>query len=673
MKNYESKQIRNIAIVGHQGAGKTSLTECMIYNTGAVNRLGKVLEGNTVADYFPEEIKRKITINTSLVACEVDDHKINLLDTPGFTDFLGEVESSLAVADTVLMAMDAVAGPEVSTEIIWDIADDMKLPIIAFANKLDRENADLYKAYDLMHEKLSREIVLVQLPIGAESGFNGIVDIIEEKACTYENGKATLIDIPADMLDLVAEHREKLIEVAAECDDELIEKYLEGEELTKEEIIRGLTIGIKDATIVPVLIGSSIKNIGADALANFIINYAPDPLTRMDSFPEAKPVSAMVFKTLADPFVGKINMFKVYTGKVKGDSTYYNTNKDVEEKFGQIFTMQGKTQTAVTSLNPGDIGVVAKLVNAGTEDVLTKKGNIAKAPAIKFSWPTYTVAIAPKSKGDEDKLGNGIARLLEEDRTIKYEKNIETKQNLLTAMGEAHVDIIIEMLSRKFGVAVEVIEMRHPYRETIRTKATRIEGKHKKQSGGHGQFGHVYIDLEPEYDNDFIFEEKIFGGSVPKQYIPAVEKGIAECMERGILAGYPVTHIKATLLDGSYHPVDSSEMAFKIAVADAFKRACEKAKPCLLEPIMYVKVTIPDQYMGDIMGDLNSRRGRILGMEQEGKFQIIRAHVPLSEMTRYTIDLKSITQGRGRFKMKFVNYEEAPQNIADKIIAAANA
>lgn len=673
MKVYPSAKIRNIGFVSHQGAGKTTLTEALIFNTGVTSRLGKVDEGNTVADYHPEEIKRKSTVNTSLVACEWKDHKINVLDIPGFSDFFGEVAGSLRVADSLVMLFDAVAGTEVSTEIIWELADEHKTPIIAFVNKMDRENADFYKAIDTMKDKLTRNIVPTQLPIGKESGFCGLVDLISMKAYKYAGGKASEVAIPDDMQADVAKYREMMIEAAAEGEDELTMKYLDGEELTQEEIIFGLHEGVAAGSVVPVLCGSALNNIGADKLMDMLIDYAPAPTKTMDAALADKPVAALVFKTMADPYVGKISMFKVMQGKMKPDCVLYNSNKQVDEKVAAISTMQGKTNIALPELAFGDIGMVAKLTQTSTGDTLTTKDSGVVLDGIVFPEPTLTIAIAPKSKGDEDKLGSAINRLLDEDPTLRYEKNVETAQTLLTGMGEAHLNITIDRLQRKFGVEVTPIEIKVPYRETIKGSAQKVEGKHKKQSGGHGQYGHVVIDLAPDYENDFTFEEKIFGGSVPKQYIPAVEKGMRESVVEGILAGFPVTNVKITLIDGSYHDVDSSEMAFKIAANMAFKKACEMAKPVLLEPIMDVEVVVPEQYMGDIMSDMNTKRGRIMGMDKEGKRQIIHAQAPLTEMYRYAIDLKSITQGRGKFSMKFAKYEEVPASNADKIIAAAKA
>ncbi len=672
MKVYPSAKIRNVGVVAHQGAGKTSLTEALIFNTGVTSRLGRVEDGNTVADYHPEELKRKSTVNTSLVAVEWRDHKINVIDTPGFSDFFGEVVSTLRVADSLVMVLDAVGGVEVSTEIIWEQADEKSIPIIAFVNKLDRENADFYKTLEAMQNILTRQIVPVQLPIGKESGFNGVVDLISLKAYQYNNGKSAEIPVPAEMQDEVEHYREMMIEAAAEGDDEITMKYLDGEELTTEEIILGLKEGLRMGKVVPVLAGSATKNIAIDKLLDMLADYAPSPLAHLSADAVSAPPAALIFKTMADQFVGRISMFKVFSGKLKGDCTMYNANKGVDEKVGQLSTMQGKTSIPLAEFDLGDIGTVAKLTSTVTGDTLTTRDSGILLEGIDFPEPTLTFAIVAKTKADEDKLGNAISRLLEEDPTLRFEKNAETRQTLITGMGEAHLNIIIDRL-KKFNVEVSTVEVKVPYRETIRGTAQNVEGKHKKQSGGHGQYGHVKIDIAPDPENDFTFEEKIFGGSVPKQYIPAVEKGMRESMAEGILAGFPVTNIKITLTDGSYHDVDSSEMAFKIAANLAFKAACAQAKPILLEPVMDVDILVPDQYMGDIMSDMNTKRGRIMGMEKHGNRQLIHAQAPLTEMYRYSIDLKSITQGRGKFTMKFSRYEEVPSMIADKVIAQAKA
>lgn len=673
MKVYPSSKIRNIALVGHGGTGKTSLAEAMIYNTGATKRLGKVDDGNTVADFYPEEIKKKITISTALVPCEYKDHKINILDTPGYSDFYFEVAGTMRVADSMLVVLSATAGVEVQTEIVWD--DYPTVPKLAFINKMDRENADFYKVLDDMKNSFTDNIVPVQIPIGAAESFKGVVDLLKMKALIFEagSGKISEEEIPADMMDEVESFKETLIEAAAEANDDLLGKYLEGEELSDAEIMDGIKEAASNGSAVFVFCGSALNNMGVSPLMDFIVNCAaaPDknPLVAGKDM-ENEAFLAQVFKTIADPYIGRLTMFRLFTGKLKADSVVYNANKEKEEKIAQLLIMTGKEQASVPEIYAGDIAAVAKLSVTSTGDSLTLKAQPVIMDPIEFPVPTLGIAIEPRSKGDEDKLSGALQRLLEEDPTIRVEKNVETRQTILRAMGDTHVDIIVEKLSRKFGVDVLSREMRIPYRETI--KATvEAEGKHKKQSGGHGQYGHVFVKFEPLYEGEFEFAENVFGGSVPRQYFPAVEKGLIEAMEEGVLAGYPVTNIKATLYDGSYHSVDSSEMAFKMAARLAFRKGVESAKPVLLEPIMNVQIEVPEAYMGDIIGDLNSRRGRVQGMEPAGKKQLIKAQVPLAEMARYTIDLKSMTQGRGKFKMEFSNYEEVPGQNAEKIIEKA--
>ena len=673
MKVYPTNKIRNIALVGHGGTGKTSLAEAMLFNTGAIKRMGKVDDGNTVSDYTPEEVKRQITISSSLVPCEYRDHKINLVDTPGYSDFYFEVVGAMRVIDSMLLLLSATAGVEVQTEIVWH--DNPDIPKLAFINKMDRENANFYKVLDQMKDVFSDNIVPIQLPIGAEDNFKGIVDLIKMKAYIFEpgTGNAKEEDIPAEMMADAESYKEALIEAAAEANDDLLAKYLEGEELSDAEISQGIKEAASKGSAVFVFCGSALNNVAITSLMDFIVECgaAPNvnPLVAGKDL-EAEPMTAQVFKTIADPYIGRLTLFRLFTGKMKVDSVIYNASKEKEEKIAQILIMTGKDQTGVPELSAGDIAALAKLSSTSTGDTLTVKSNTNLMPAIQFPVPTLSVAIEPKSKGDEDKLSGATQRLLEEDPTIIIKKDPETKQTILTAMGDTHIDILIEKLTRKFGVDVITREMRIPYRETIRSMVE-VEGKHKKQSGGHGQFGHVWIKFEPNSDGQFAFEENVFGGSVPRQYFPAVEKGLQEAMEEGVLAGYPVTNLKATLYDGSYHSVDSSEMAFKMAARIAFKKGVEAAKPVLLEPIMNVEVIVPDAFMGDIIGDLNTKRGRVQGMEPTGKMQMIKAQVPLGEMARYTIDLKSITQGRGKFSMEFSHYEEVPAQNADKIIEKA--
>jgi len=673
MKVYPTGGIRNIALVGHGGTGKTSLAEAMIFNTGVLKRLGRVDDGNTVGDFLPEEVKKKITISAALVPCEYRDCKINLLDTPGYADFYFEVCGALQVVDSMLLMFSATAGVEVQTQIVWD--DNPDMPKIAFINKMDRENADFYKVLNQIKSAFSDNVVPVQLPIGAEDNFKGVVDLIKMKAYIFEpgSGKMSVGEIPADMMDDVEMYKMELIEAAAEANDELLSKYLDGEELSDAEVLSGLKEAAASGSAVFVFCGSSTKNMAIQPLMDFIVDCSPSP----DRNPQAEgkdivnePFKAQVFKTIADPYIGRLTMFRIFTGKMKADSVIYNASKEKDEKISQLLVMTGKEQSAVSELNAGDIAAVAKLAYTSTSDTLSLKSNANVFEPINFPRPTLSMAIEPKSKGDEDKLSGALQRIIEEDPTISVEKNIETHQTIMKTMGDTHMDIITDKLARKFGVDVVAKDMRIPYRETI--KATvQVEGKHKKQSGGHGQYGHVWIKFEPNDEEAFKFEENVFGGAVPRNYFPAVEKGLLEALDEGVLAGYPVTRVKATLYDGSYHTVDSSEMAFKMAAKIAFRKGVESAKPVLLEPIVNVEVEIPETYMGDIIGDLNSKRGRVMGMEPVGNKQLVKAQVPLAEMSRYTIDLKSITQGRGKFRMEMDHYEEVPAQDAEKIIAKA--
>lgn len=665
MKVYETGRLRNLAVIGHGSAGKTSLVEAMLFNAGHTNRLGKVDDGTATTDYFPEEIKRKISVSTTTAPCEWKECKLNLLDTPGYSDFFSEVKSALRVVDSVLMVLCAVSGVEVQTEIGWKEAKRANLPKIVFINKMDRENANFEQVLKQTKDVFGGNIIPLQLPIGSEADFSGIVDLLSMKAFKYNTKEGTYqeTEIPGDLAESVQEAREALIETAAEGDDELLEKYLDGESLSDGEILAGLKKGFQANSFVPVLCGSALNNLGIRHLLDLLVDFVPAP-----SVSEADPLEVLVFKTMADPYVGKLSFFRVFGGNLKSDSVVYNANKEKDEKIAQIFVMRGKQQETVTEVKAGDLAAVAKLQETTTGDTLCRKDKPVILEGIVFPEPTLSVAIEPKSKGDEDKLGNAINKILEADPTLRLTKDLETKETILTGMGETHLDIVLERLHQKYGVEITSREPSIPYRETVRATVQQ-EGKYKKQTGGRGQFGHVWITLEPNPEAEFTFEEKIFGGSVPRQYIPAVEKGLREAINEGILAGYPVTGVKATLYDGSYHPVDSSEMAFKIAASMAFKKAMEKATPVLLEPIMNVEVTIPEQFMGDIMGDLNGKRGRIMGMDsQEGGVQVIKAMVPRSEMSGYAIVLKSITQGRGFFKMEFDHYDEVPARLSEEII-----
>lgn len=667
MKAYTPDKIRNVGIVAHGGAGKTSLTEAMLYNAGLTTRLGKVDDGTTVTDYLPEEIKRKVTITSTLAPMEWKNTKINLIDTPGYADFIGEVKGTLRAVDNLVMVVCGVSGVEVQTEVIWDYANEKNMPRMVFINKLERENSNFAKVVDELKNSFGTGIVPVQVPIGSEASFSGIVDLLQLKAYKFNQGKPTEIPIPEELQDTVQEYRDGLMESAAEGDDELLMKYLEGEELTAEEIIAGFKKGVKEGKIYPVLCGSALNNIGIPNLLNAIVDFLPSPKDLSDKDLLSEAPSALVFKTLADPYVGKLSFLRVFTGTFKSTDGIYNANVEKEEKVGHFLMVRGKTQESLSEVSAGDIVAVAKLQETLTGHTLCLKSKPVILEGIEFPEPTLYVAISPKSRGDEDKVSNALARLLEEDPTLKVEKNLETKETILKGMGDLHLEIVIERMKAKFGVEVEMRTPKVPYRETIRS-TVKIQGKHKKQSGGAGQYGDVWLTLEPLPEKDFEFHETIFGGAVPKNYFPAVEKGVREAMQEGVLAGYPVTNVKVTLVDGSYHPVDSNELSFKIAGSLAFKKGMEKASPVLLEPIMNVEILVPEQFMGDIMGDLNSKRGRILGMEPKGKLQLIKAQVPLAEMYRYAIDLKSITQARGSFKMELSHYEDVPQRIAEEII-----
>lgn len=688
MKSYSSEAIRNVALISHGGAGKTSVTEAMLFTTGSINRLGKIEAGNTTTDYDPDEIRKQVTINVGLAPLEWEGIKINILDTPGYFDFIGDVLGALRVADCAIVTVCAVSGVEVGTEKVWGYADDFGLPRIVFMNKLDRENSDYSRTLQQLQEFFGQSVVPMQLPIGKEADFKGVVDLLEQKALIFsDDGKGIQEqDIPGELTEQAAALREKLIEAAAETDDELLVKYLEGESLEHEEIRRALCQGVLERKVTPVLCGAASKNFGTQPLLQMIKNYLPSPVDREGiegSVPGSEektvrkpsveePFSALVFKTLADPYVGRINYFRVASGMAKPDSQVLNASKDKAERFGQVFSMRGKNQVPMEEVVAGDIAAVAKLQHTATGDTLCDRNHPVIFTPPEFPEPVISFAVEPRTKGDEEKVSSGLARFLEEDPTFRLERRVETKQTVISGLGELHLEIIVSRLAQKFGVEVDLSTPRVPYKETIRGRA-KVEGKHKKQTGGRGQYGHVFLELEPlESGDGFVFEDKIFGGVVPKQYIPAVEKGIREALEEGAIAGYPVEDIKVKLVDGSYHTVDSSEMAFKIAAAMAFRKGMEQAQPVLLEPVMNVEVIVPEAFMGDIMGDFNSRRGKIQGMESvAGGLQKIRSQVPMSEMFKYSIDLRSMTQGRGFFSMKFSHYEEVPFQVTEQIAAAA--
>ena len=685
MKNYASKRVRNVVLLGHSGSGKTTYSEAALYYSGATKRFGKVEDGNTVSDYEAEEIRRKVSINTSVIPVEWQDTKINFLDTPGYFDFAAEVKLAMNVADTGLIMVSAKSGVEVGTEKAWEYCEEMHLPRIIFINQMDDENADFEKTLADLRKNFGKAVAPLQIPFDDENGnFIGFINLIKRDARKKVNGKLEKCEMPEDKKDQVEVLRSMLIEVAAESSEELMEKFFNDEELTEEEIYDGLQVGIANHSIAPVMCGSATLGYGVKLLMNTIVRFtlpAIEAKANFHAFHDGKDVvycssdderfSAYVFKTIADPYIGRLNLFRVMTGKLDTTMSVYNEEKDTVEKVGRLYVMRGKEQIEVDELHSGDIGALAKLSNTSTQDTLSLKDANIIIPKIALPGSVLCMAIKPKGKGDEDKLSAALTKIREEDPTIKMEVNPETKQTLVYGVGEQQLDVMVQKLKAKYKIEVDLTDPIIPYRETIKAKAS-VRGRYKKQSGGHGQFGDVVMEFEPSYDTTtpVIFEEKIFGGSVPKQYFPAVEKGLQECVQSGVLAGYPVVGLKATLTDGSYHPVDSSEMAFKMATSVAFKEGIPQAKPVILEPIEHVEVLIPDKYMGDIMGDITKRRGRILSMDAVGMKKCIVAEVPTAEMHKYATDLRSMTQSRGEYRHHFERYEEAPMEVQKKIIEA---
>ncbi|WP_026487006.1 elongation factor G [Caldanaerobius polysaccharolyticus] len=661
MKAYQCSAIRNVALVAHSGAGKTTLVEAALYSSKAIDRMGNVEDGNTVSDWDPEEIVRGISISASIVPVEWNSTKINLVDTPGYFDFVGEMLAPLRVVEGAVVVVSP-SGPEVGTEIAWKHLNDAGLPAMFFVNKMDKENASFFKAVEGLREVFGKKVVPVQLPVGQEDDFRGYVDLLEGAAYIYDKGQIKRSNIPEPMAGDVARFREELIEDIAELDENLLEKFFNNEELSLGELKKTLKKGMASRDIFPVFCGCALKNMGVCAVMDAIVEYMPAPVDNSDG-----AFSAFVFKTIADPYVGKMSLFKVMSGFAASDSGVFNSTKESGEKLGQIFVLRGKKQIPVDKLCCGDIGGVAKLAVTSTGDTLCDEKKVVVYDRLQYPEPNMAMAIEPQSEGDEEKISNGLLKLNEEDPTFKVIKNNETGQFLLYGYGDVHLEVIVKRLLSKFGIGCQLTVPKVAYRETIKGKA-KVEGKYKKQTGGHGQYGHVWIEFEPLRDKEFEFQEKIFGGAVPRQYIPAVEKGLRECMKEGILAGYPVVNIKATLLDGSYHPVDSSEMAFKVAASLAFKKGMQQASPVLLEPILHVEISVPEEYMGEVIGDLNKRRGRILGMQPDGHLQVVMAEVPEAEMFRYATDLRSLTHARGSFTMRFERYEEMPPQLAQKII-----
>jgi len=689
MKVYDAQNLRNVVLVGHSGAGKTQLLSALLFDAGAVNRFGRVDDGTTVTDYDEEEIARKHTLSASLAYVEWNKTKINFIDTPGMANFLSDARAAMRVADAALVVVDAVSGVQVSTEKVWAVAEETETPRLVVLNRLDRERASMTRALDSLHTVFGRAVIPVQIPIGEEKAFRGVVDLIAMKAWTFAtdgSGKATEGPIPADVESAAQAAREQLIEMVAEADDALMEKFFESGTLTQEELLQGLKRGVNAAKIFPLLCTSAAANVGMQPLLDAIISDVPSPADRpfrataksaddtvTVAAADGGPVAAFVWKTVADPFAGRITMFRVISGTLKADSTVQNLTRDSSERLGHITLLQGKTPANVPEIKAGDLGAVAKLKDTLTSDLLGDKAVAHRVLPIKFAEPVISYAIEPKARGDEEKISTALHRLQEEDPSISYNRDAQTKQLLLAGQGQSHIEVTVAKLKRRFGVEVNLKIPRIPYRETI-TASTEAHGRHKKQTGGHGQFGDCKVKFDPlPRGSDFEFVDDIFGGSIPRQFIPAVEKGLQDARQRGFLAGYPMVDFRATVFDGSYHQVDSNELSFKMAASLAFKDGMSRARPTLLEPVMDVEVYAPSDFAGDLMGDLNSRRGRIGGMDTRGVSTIIRAKVPMAEMLTYEQHLTSATGGRGSYHMEFSHYEEVPSHLHGKIITAAKA
>lgn len=685
MKQYNIEQLRNIGLVAHGDSGKTSLAEAMLFTTGASDRLGVVGDTSCVMDFDPDEIKRGITINTSLAFSEWKNHKINIIDTPGYANFITETQVCMRIMDAAIIVIAADDGVQIITEKVWKWADENSLPRVVFVNKMDHDQANLVRIIDDIEKIFKKKPVKFQIPIGTGESFTGSVDLLTMKSYTFakdQSGKMTEVDIPSDIKDKVDQHREELIEASAETIDELTEKYLDTGTLTDEEIRRGLKEGIINGKIIPVLCGSAKNNWGTSSLLDIIVEYLPSPaakppvkgkdpsqkeITRQNSPDE--PLSALIFKTIADPYAGQLTLFRTYSGVVKSDSTILNSTKQLEEKLGHLFCIQGKNQTPVSGISAGDFGVVAKLKNTTTGDTFSDSKNIIIFDPIKFPPPVISLAIVPKNKQDEEKLSSSLQRLMIEDSILQISRDPQTNELIISGMGQVHLEVIVARLQRKFGVAVDVKTPKVPYKETIRG-TIKVQGKYKKQSGGRGQYGDTWLELAPLPRNGgFNFINKIVGGAIPKQYIPSVEKGIVEAKNEGVLAGYPMVDFQVTLYDGSFHDVDSSDMAFKIAASMGYKKGVAECRPVLLEPVMNMEIIVPGEMVGDVIGDLNARRGKVMGVEPTGGNQVIKAKVPMADVLKYAPDLRSLTGGRGNFTMEASHYDEVPSHLAEKIIS----
>lgn len=686
--DYDITRLRNVGIIGHSGSGKTTLTEALLNFTGAIDRRGRIEDGNTVSDFDPEEKKRQISLQASVAPIFYNGYKINLVDLPGYFDFVGETIQGMRAVDMAMIVMSATSGIEVGTEKAWKYAEKIKLPRAFYINKMDREHADFDKVFAELKDKFGLAVVPVQYPIGKEDTFEGVINVVSGKArfTNKKDGSVTVEPIPAQYTDKIAELKDMVLESVAQTDEELLEKYLEGETLTDEEVYDALIKGSVSGDIAPVMCGSATERIGMATLLEDIIEGFPSPEfaipqkatdlntneVKFINLTADKPFSAIVFKTIADPFVGKISLFRVVTGEAKGEMNVYNPNSDKNERLSNYFFLRGKTQTPAENVIAGDIGAVAKLQYTKTGDTLCDPSFKVKYDAINFPTPVMSFTVLPKSKGDEDKISTGLQRLLDEDPTFTVSRDAESAEIIMSGLGETHLEVLASKLKNKFGADVDLVEPRIPYRETIKGSAD-VQGKHKKQSGGHGQYGDVKILFERRTDDqdDLEFVDKVVGGVVPRNFIPAVEKGLRECVHEGVLAGFPVIKLRATLHDGSYHPVDSSEMAFKVAASLAFKAGLEKAQPIILEPIMRLEVRVPDDNMGDVIGDINKKRGRVLGMDTEDGMQKVIAEIPMAEISKYASDLRSMTQARGEFSFTFERYEEVPATEVPKIVEKA--
>ncbi len=673
MPNIDAVNLRNVALLSHSGAGKTSLCETLLFNTKAVTRIGRVEDGNTVSDYEPEEVKRGGSIQTTLISCTWDRYKVNFLDTPGYDDFFGEVVSALKVVESAAILLPAPSGVDVGTERSWNLCEDLGLPRVLLINKMDRENASFARTVADIQGSFGNKCVPFQLPLGDAQDFKGLVSVLNPPA-----------DVPAEVADELELAKERLIEAVAEADDELADKFLEGEELTDEEIINGAKAGILSGDLVPILVSSATQNIGVEEFLEFVSEFLPSPIegiqpevsnasgdaVEFDVDPSG-PLAAFVFKTTADPFVGKLSLFRVYRGTFKSNSEVWNANRNQAERIGQLYLPHGKSQENIAEIAAGDIGAIGKLASTVTGDSLCVRDNQVTFSQIEFPKGYYSVAVAPATKADLDKMSTSLARIVEEDPSLHYSRDVDTGDSLLTGLGDAQIEVAIDRIKRKFGADLVLRMPKVAYRETI-SRVTNAEYRHKKQSGGHGQYGHVLLRLEPmDRDNGFEFGSEVVGGRVPREYIPAVEKGVVKSMEEGILAGFPVVDLKTVIYDGSYHDVDSSGMSFEIAGTQAFKKGMADASPVLLEPIVKLTVNVPDAYTGDVMSDLNGKRGRILGMTPGDKYTVVEAEVPLSEVQRYAQDMRSLTQGRGSYRLEFDHYDPVPPNMEQRVIEEA--